>query len=95
MSKDSAHFKNEQRKQAQVEERVAAMRAKAARISAAELAAHQRCAGSGFWGARQRAKALAMVWAQALGTASDTHAQAALSILTAFPCCCRHRHCCR
>ena len=61
MSKDSAHFKNEQRKQAQVEEKVAAMRAKAARITAAELAAHQRCVGLGFWGGRQGTKALAMV----------------------------------
>ncbi|KAF6260719.1 hypothetical protein COO60DRAFT_856036 [Scenedesmus sp. NREL 46B-D3] len=44
MSKDSAHFKNEQRKQAQVDARIAQLKAKAASISQAELAAHQKAA---------------------------------------------------
>uniref|UniRef100_A0A383WPR7 DNA polymerase kappa n=1 Tax=Tetradesmus obliquus TaxID=3088 RepID=A0A383WPR7_TETOB len=44
MSKDSAHFKNEQRKQAQVDVRIAQLKARAASLSQAELAAHQKAA---------------------------------------------------
>jgi hypothetical protein len=39
---DSAHFKNEQRKQAQVDARIAQLKARAASIPQAELAAHQK-----------------------------------------------------
>jgi hypothetical protein len=42
MSKDSAHFANEQRKQAQTDARIARLRAQAGQLSAAQLAAHQR-----------------------------------------------------
>jgi hypothetical protein len=42
MSKDSAHFKNEQRKQAQVEAKIMALQERAARLSAVELSKHQR-----------------------------------------------------
>ncbi|KIY92783.1 DNA polymerase kappa subunit [Monoraphidium neglectum] len=42
MSKDSAHFKNEQRKQAAVDEKIARLRQRAAALGPAELAAHTR-----------------------------------------------------
>jgi hypothetical protein len=42
---DSAHFQNEQRKMAQVDERIAKMKEQARRLSTAELAAHTRQAG--------------------------------------------------
>ncbi|KAG2435360.1 hypothetical protein HXX76_007433 [Chlamydomonas incerta] len=42
MSKDSAHFKNEQRKQASVQERIERMKSQAAAITPAELAAAGR-----------------------------------------------------
>ena len=41
-AQDSAHFKNEQRKQAQTDERIKRLQEKAAALSPAELAAHQR-----------------------------------------------------
>ena len=42
-AQNSAHFKNEQRKQAQTEQRIARMRARAARLSPAELAGFTKC----------------------------------------------------
>ena len=42
MSKGSAHFKNEQRKQAQIDVRIARMKEQATRLSAAQLLAHTR-----------------------------------------------------
>ena len=45
---DSAHFQNEQRKMAQVEERIARMREQATRLTAAELATHTRQDGRMF-----------------------------------------------
>lgn len=44
MSKGSAHFENEQRKHAAVEERITAMQAKAAQLTPALVAAHERTA---------------------------------------------------
>eukprot|EP00208_Stichococcus_sp_RCC1054_P006025 CAMPEP_0206147638 /NCGR_PEP_ID=MMETSP1473-20131121/34031_1 /ASSEMBLY_ACC=CAM_ASM_001109 /TAXON_ID=1461547 /ORGANISM="Stichococcus sp, Strain RCC1054" /LENGTH=946 /DNA_ID=CAMNT_0053544649 /DNA_START=259 /DNA_END=3099 /DNA_ORIENTATION=+ len=44
MSKDSAHFRNEQRKQAQTDGKIARLRERAARLSPAELASHLRAA---------------------------------------------------
>ncbi len=40
---DSAHFKNEQRKQAQTEERIARLKKQAAGLTQGQLAGHQRC----------------------------------------------------
>eukprot|EP00878_Enallax_costatus_P028564 GHUV01030860.1.p1 GENE.GHUV01030860.1~~GHUV01030860.1.p1 ORF type:complete len:153 (+),score=55.75 GHUV01030860.1:397-855(+) len=42
MSKDSAHFRNEQRKQAQVDAKIAQLKAKVAALSTAELAGFQK-----------------------------------------------------
>lgn len=42
MSKGSAHFDNEERKRAAVEERITAMQAKAAQLTPALVAAHER-----------------------------------------------------
>ena len=47
MSKDSDHYKNEQRKQAQVEQRIKKMLAQAQQISPAQRAGHERCAQAG------------------------------------------------
>jgi hypothetical protein len=44
MSKDSAHFRNEQRKQTAVQEKIGRLRARAAALSHAELAGHARAA---------------------------------------------------
>jgi hypothetical protein len=44
MSKGSAHFENEQRKAKAVEERITAMQAKAAQLTPALVAAHERTA---------------------------------------------------
>lgn len=41
-TQDSAHFKNEARKQAAVSEKIARLQAKASALSAAELAGHTR-----------------------------------------------------
>jgi hypothetical protein len=40
---NSAHFRNEQRKQAQTEERIARLQRQAAALSPGQLAGHQRC----------------------------------------------------
>lgn len=42
MSKDSAHFKNEERKKAQTDAKVASLQAQAAKLTPAELATHSR-----------------------------------------------------
>lgn len=39
---DSAHFKNEQRKQAQIDAKIAQLKAKAAAFSPAELAGYEK-----------------------------------------------------
>jgi hypothetical protein len=44
MSKDSAHFRNEQRKQTAVDEKIARLRARAAGLAPPELAGHARAA---------------------------------------------------
>jgi hypothetical protein len=43
-AQNSAHFKNEQRKQAATEERITRMREQARHLSPAELAGHTKCA---------------------------------------------------
>lgn len=43
MLQDSPHFKNEQRKQAQTEERIRKMQVQAKALSAGEIAHHTRC----------------------------------------------------
>jgi hypothetical protein len=43
---NSAHFRNEQRKQAQAEERIARLKRQAAALTQGQLAGHQRCAWS-------------------------------------------------
>ncbi len=42
MSKDSDHFRNEQRKQAQVDAKIAGLKSKAVALSPPEVAGHQR-----------------------------------------------------
>ncbi len=42
LSKGSAHHKNEERKQAQVDAKIAALKEKHAKVTGAELAVHHR-----------------------------------------------------
>ena len=44
MSKDSAHFRNDLRKQSQTEQRVRKMKERASALSPAEIAGHTKCA---------------------------------------------------